>query len=123
MSLMHVDFKDGPARGQFLRLKRAPVFLRVVQGLNGFDALDLPTDTPRAGELIYAYMRTGPDGWCHLDGRDPKTGKRWSETNATGSYALCREQPPDATMRDAAKWQAWCASQPLAEWAKNARMP
>lgn len=113
------SFTDGPAKDKVLQLKRAPVFLRVVIKGDTVDALDQVDDKPEPDETIHVYMRDGQAGFVHLDGRDAKTGKRWGKTFATAEYKLYDVQPDDATLRDRAKWQEWCA----AEWKKHAPKP
>lgn len=50
-------FLDGPAKGQCLMLRCSPEILRVVHDVKTgkWDALDLPTDTPRHDEEVYTY--------------------------------------------------------------------
>jgi len=59
-------FKDGPAKGQTLMLRRAQMFLRVVQDPKGtWDALDQPDDTPKPEERLYAYRIDGQPAMAH----------------------------------------------------------
>ena len=81
-------FLDGPAKGEVLRLKAAPLFLRVVQNGPCFDALDMPGDEPEPTELVYVYLRTGG-------------------TFTTATYQLLDRQPTDDEARNIALWQAW----------------
>lgn len=102
-----IRFLDGPAAGQVLQLRRAPRFLRVVQTSKGWDALDQLDDAPEPGELVHVYALIGRTGSVHLDGRNAKTGKRWSGTYITGDYRHFDQQPDDATARNNALWQHW----------------
>lgn len=47
---------------------------------------------------------------CDIDYRD-KQGRRRGAWYATGEYRVCAEQPDDETLRDTAKWRAWCVEQ------------
>lgn len=103
------DFLDGPAAGVSLSLRRSPLLLRVVCTSNGdpkWDALDQLSDTPAAGEDIYVYRKVKDDGTVHIDG--VRNGKRFGQWLSMATYAVVREQPDDATMRDTAQWRAWC---------------
>lgn len=100
-------FEDGPAKGQALMLKRAPVFLRVThvpqKVHEAWDALDQPDDEPRASEQLFTYVLTeGGFGFVHI--KASKGGGFYK----LASYKLWPNQPTDAEMRDTAKWRAWC---------------
>lgn len=103
-------FTDGPAAGKCLQLRRIPLYLRVVrsQRSGAFDALDQLDDEPKAWEELSAYRLVESGGMIHINSRDPKTGRRNGGTYPLAKYALVADQPDDATMRDAKKWQAWC---------------
>jgi hypothetical protein len=106
------SFTNGPAQDQTLMLKRAPIFLRVVQDNAGkFDALDQPEDTPRPGEKLYAYRIREKPGGCHLSIRC--RGKRGGGFYTIASYELVEVQPDQAFMADANHWGAWCHAQIL----------
>lgn len=95
-------FVDGPAKGQLLLLKRAPLFLRVVLAPDGkWDALDQLEDKPAPEEKLFAYEITAPPGWCFMDG--PKCRGRY----ASAEYRLVAQQPMDAWMRDETTWPSW----------------
>lgn len=100
-------FLDGPAMGTTLFLRRAPHYLRVVQGPDGptapgtVDALDQLDDTPSASERITAYEMVGEPGYMHV--RMRKGGGVYRG----GTYRMVAEQPDDATLRDAGLWRAW----------------
>jgi len=103
---------DGPARGQTFTIARAPYFLRVVQNAAGtWDALDLIDDAPKSDEQIHVYRRTTEPMVAHVDGRDPKTGRRYGRWMAIADYRLHPVQPDDDTARDNQAWQAWCQRQ------------
>jgi hypothetical protein len=104
-------FEDGPAQNTALSLRRAPYYLRVVMKDGKFDALDQLEDTPAADEQITVYFLKSNDGFVHVDGRDPKTGKRFGRTETMATYKLCPVQPDDATVRSTMLWQAWCQEQ------------
>lgn len=106
-------FTNGPARGQRLMLKRAPIFLRVVQDFSGnWDALDQPEDTPRLGETLHAYRLTAKPGACHICTRGPRGG-RAGGFYTIASYELVEAQPDQATLSDPEQWSAWCHNQPI----------
>ena len=103
-------FLNGPAKGVTLFLKRAPVFLRVVQGPDGpthpgdWDALDQREDTPRAGERITVYELVGEPTWMHVC----RSGNRGGVYRG-GTYKVVDPQPEDAQVRSTAAWRAWVA--------------
>jgi hypothetical protein len=99
-------FIDGPAKGQHLSLRRAPVFLRVVKEdlqSGKWDALDQLSDEPSAGEKLFAYVVSGEVGWCHLN-----RGRGGSGFYPIASYKFIEPQPSDAEMRTTAAWHSWC---------------
>ena len=110
-------FLDGPAvESKMLLLKRAPHFLRVVQGPNGdWDALDQLDDRPSADEKVFAYEMVGEPTFCHIR-RDKRAGG--SGLYRGGTYRIVAEQPTDEQMRSTALWRDWCSARigkPLAE--------
>ena len=112
------SFKDGPAAGKSLLLKRSPQFLRVVEADGEFDALDLIEDRPRPRETCYAYELVEARGMMHLNMRDRK-GKRCCGWYAVADYRLVEPQPEQAVMCDTAKWQAWALAEAEARAAKQ----
>lgn len=106
-----IRFSDGPAEGQYLMLRRAPLYLRVVFDTieQKWDALDQIPDAPAAGDVIYVYRREGAAGYAMIDWTE--RGRRRGGRFASGVYQLAAEQPDDATARDKDKWQAWCWEQ------------
>jgi len=96
-------FKDGPAQGQKLMLKRAPIFLRVVEKDGKFDALDQLSDRPEPGEKIYAYKIIGEPTAVHLYFGGGRGG--WY---AMAEYGFCKTQPTDSEMRTNEGWRKWC---------------
>lgn len=101
-------FKDGPAQGQRLMLRRAPIFLRVTS-FTVWDALDQPEDTPEPSENLFAYVLAGEPGHCHISTRG-KDGRRGGGFYPIAEYRYVEQQPDDATMRDNAAWRKWCES-------------
>lgn len=97
------SFKDGPAKGQRLMLKRAVTFLRVVELQGKWDALDQLTDEPEDNENVYAYKITGQPGHCHIN-----MGRGRGGFYPIAEYAMCPEQPPDSVMRSRKEWGEWC---------------
>lgn len=106
-------FLDGPAKGQTLMLKRAPVFLRVTNHGDRWDALDQLNDAPLPEERIFAYRATGPAGGVHINRYGGKGG-----FYAACEYELCPAQPTDAEARDVGDWASWVAKQPIPEFMK-----
>lgn len=105
-----ITFLDGPARGQHLMLRRAPMFLRVTESGGTFDGLDQLEDTPRPDEKVYAYRIEGEATWCHVRISGGRGG-----IYKIADYRFVTEQPSDAAIRDAAKWTEWVMSQPEAK--------
>lgn len=98
-------FLDGPAAGQVLMLKRAPLCLRVVRSPSGeWDALDQLEDAPKPREEIFAYVRTAHRGTVHI--RSAKRGA--SGFYELAEYSAFADQPADEVMRETATWRAWC---------------
>lgn len=106
---MTTNFIDGPAAGTVLSLQRAPLMLRVVVDRDGkVDALDLLADSPKPNESVYCYIMAGPPGPTgFIDGRDPKTGRRWGHPFASATYRLHDVPPSDETMRSNHAWSGW----------------
>jgi hypothetical protein len=105
-------FLNGPAAGQHLSLGRSPYFLRVCRTSAGkWDALDQLDDTPKPTEEIHVYRRATTPMTMHVDGRDPKTGKRFGRWTSIADYVLHDEQPDDPTARNPDAWPQWCAQQ------------
>ncbi len=105
-------FLNGPAEGTNLTLGRSPYFLRVVRTPEGkWDALDQLDDTPSPDEEIHVYRIASEPMTSHVDGRDPKTGKRFGRWMSIADYVFHDEQPDDRTARYKAAWQEWCADQ------------
>ncbi len=117
-----ITFLDGPAAGQTLTLQRTPVLLRVVHVGENVDALDQLDDLASSNESITVYRMTDAPSHCHVDYRDPKTGRRRGEWRRMATYAVLPEQPDDATLRDNEAWKAWCRAnfdRVAPEWAKG----
>lgn len=101
-------FEDGPAKGQTLMLQRAPIFLRVVKGDDGWDALDQLHDSTRKGETLYAYVLTAKPGRYHLYFGGSRGG--WY---VIATYKVVFPQPVDSIMRDTVAWRDWTELQPI----------
>jgi hypothetical protein len=105
-----ITFRDGPAAGVELMLRRAPTYLRVVRGRTGnWDALDQIDDTPTKGETIFVYRITGTRSHYHLCARG--RGKKASGYYARADYVFVPEQPADAELRETEAWRAWVIKQ------------
>lgn len=64
-----VSFRDGPAKGKSLELRRWPRFLRVEIAADGkVDALDQPEDLPQLGATLHTYEQI-PGATGHVCGR------------------------------------------------------
>jgi hypothetical protein len=103
-----ISFLGGPAAGESLTVKRAPLFLRVVFSTirkpgNRWDALDQPTDTPQANETIHVYVRKGKASTIFWKGTKGNSG-----AFAHAQYAYLEKPPSEDVLRDTEKWQAWC---------------
>jgi hypothetical protein len=95
-------FTNGPAQGQTLMLKRAPVFLRVVEKGGKIDALDQLSDIPEPDENLMAYTLSERPAMAFIDGTKCKGAY------PIASYHLVPDQPVDAVMRDDKNWGKWC---------------
>ena len=103
-------FLDGPAQGETLMLRRAPILLRVTRDpMGNFDGLDQLEHTPEANETLFAYRRQGKPSICHIQ-KGGKSGRREGGWYEYAEYKLEPEQPSDAVMRDNAAWQKWAQS-------------
>jgi len=106
------NFLDGPAAGVRLNLGRSPYFLRVVRTPDGkWDALDQLDDKPAENEEIHVYRIASEPMIAHVDGRDPKTGKRYGKWMSIADYVLHNKQPDNQTARNKVQWQEWCQTQ------------
>ena len=90
-------------------LHRAPLFLRVVVD-HEWDALDQLEDTPKEGEILYAYKRKGEAVRAFIDfsGKSRKA----SGLYAVADYEFYQPQPSQAEMRLYETWAEWCGAQP-----------
>lgn len=107
-----ITFLDGPAEGQELWVRRAPILLRVVYDsrTDHWDALDQLHDEPAEIENIWVYQLQGKAGWIQLCTRGPQRGKV-SGRYMTGEYALVPDQPTQALLRDTQQWREWAEQQ------------
>lgn len=101
-------FEDGPAQGQTLMIRRAPVFLRLTFDGKKWDALDQLDDEPLQNETLHVYRITDMPGHIHLNtGRKPGGG-----FFPLANYRFYQPQPMDEQVRTFAAWKSWCESQP-----------
>lgn len=101
-----IKFVDGPAAGQTLMVRRAPLFLRaVISEASEWDALDQLTDLPTPVETCHVYVRVREPGRVHLHG--PKIGGWY----ATGSYRYYEPQPAQAILRRRETWEQWATKE------------
>lgn len=106
-------FIDGPAKGQTLQLRRAPIFLRVVWDGSKWDALDQLDDKMLAHEKGYAYQLSERPGAMHIN----YGGKRRNESGfyPMSKYKLCPRQPLQSIMRVNTTWVDYLNSLPEGE--------
>ena len=98
-----ITFRNGPAKGVTLMVRRAPLLVRVVKGKE-WDALDGYGDTPQPEETIHVYRRVTGVTRVHL--LTPKrAGSGWFER---AEYVHSAAQPEDATARSMITWRQWC---------------
>lgn len=104
-----LTFLDGPAEGKRgLCIRRAPLFLRVVQNGKGeWDCLDQLDDQPAVDERIWAYRLAHNDGMVHLNMQN-RQGRHCGGFFVMATYRLCPEQPPEDVLRSTKAWQTWC---------------
>ena len=115
---MRTTFIDGPAKGQALTLRRAPIMLRVVCKGGVWDALDQLEDKVRPGEEVHVYRLTGPANWMHMRCAKPSQGGMFFY----GGYALSPFAPAEEVLRDNKLWSEWCNSsweQLCPDWARG----
>jgi hypothetical protein len=106
-----IKILDGPAAGQTLWLRRAPLYLRVVNLAGEIDALDQLDDEPRDDEVVYAYRaKGGKTSWVHLHVRG-KHAKSRGGFWGSAEYELCPDQPAQEILRDTERWREWAAEQ------------
>ena len=100
---------DGPCAGTRLTASQAPIMLRITRDQNGgVDCLDLATDQPISGERVIVYRARGRASVAFVDGRDPKSGKRFGYQSRTQHYTLHEPQPAAEHTGTWAAWSAWC---------------
>lgn len=103
-----ITFRKGPADGQTLRLRRAPVCLRVVRDARGtFDALDQSGDSPRTGEVVWVYVLASWPTHYHICDRG-RGGKSLSGWWPEAEYRYFPDQPGEAVLLDNDRWCSWC---------------
>src|SRR5262245_10530111 len=100
---MTTKFIDGPAEGQILLLRRAPLLLRVViDQQRTWDALDQLTDTAEPNEKVYVYQLVKDEGTMQLN-----MGRRGGGWYRVATYRLYGDQSDQETLHDNSKWQEW----------------
>lgn len=110
--LRMIRFEDGPAGGQVLQLRRAPLYLRVTHDPDGkWDALDQLDDQPAAGETITVYRRVGEAGVVHIDYTERATRRRRGAWFSCADYRVVANQPADAVARDTVRCRERCVRQ------------
>jgi hypothetical protein len=111
-----MKFIDGPAGGQVLQLRRAPLLLRVVEEPafeegkpSKWDALDQLSDSPRMTERVHVYRLNGEAQSVHLciRGKNRRAGG-WYQI---GEYVYHDRQPDRDTGRQMVKWRAWAVEE------------
>jgi len=103
-----INFIGGPASGEELMLRRAPLYLRVVVGRRGkLDALDQIDDQANSTEKIYVYRRIGEATRYHLKSSCRSMSGYWPRAE----YGYVEPQPGDDQVRDNNAWQAWAMAQ------------
>ena len=116
-----IRFIDGPAAGQILALRRAPIMLRVVGCVRSskqcWDALDQLGDTAQRDEQVYLYRLTARPTWYHIRAARGKSGFYWR-----GDYEFLQDQPSNEVLRDNASYDSWLIENKprlMPEWAKE----
>jgi hypothetical protein len=110
MSIIHnssagwIHLKDGPAGNKRFFVARAPVYLRLVQDINGkWDVLDLIDDEPTPEEEVFVYRQIN---WVHVRANDrSQSGYHYEYTH----HPITSEQK--AALRYQSRWQSWARMQ------------
>ncbi len=93
---------DGPAAGEKLMIKRAPLLLRVVRASGGeWDALDQLHDVPEPDEAITVYRRVGRPSTVHVD------AAKYHGWFQIAEYRVIHPQPADQEIRSTTAWRRW----------------
>lgn len=100
-------FLDGPAAGKTMQLRRAPLLLRVVEGPDGFDALDLLEDEPLPEERIWVYRLVAHEGFTHVHTGNGLPREHLGRWLAIAEYRLASEQPDEQVLRHTSSWRRW----------------
>lgn len=105
-------FVDGPAAGVTLMFQRGPLYLRVVHGPKGWDALDQLEDAPAVHETVHVYRRVGESRRAHLlyRGRGKNQASGWYEF---ADYRHVADVDGEQ-LRDNSSWRAWAREQAAA---------
>lgn len=96
-----VRMEDGPAAGAAYRLRRAPLFLRLVRGRGeDWSALEQLDDAVQEYEEVAVYRRAGRPAVVHVDYRRGRGNGPRSEWLLVAGYRVCPDQPADEVVRD-----------------------
>lgn len=109
-----IRFTDGPAIGVCLRLRRAPLYLRVARSRVARDALDQLDDEPKPRERITVYVRVTLGHRTHI--KSTRSGASGWYANA--SYRMVADQPGDEVVRGTEKWREWCYARQKVDFPK-----
>lgn len=102
-----IQIVDGPAGGVTFTLHRAPIFLRLVHGPKGWDALDQLEDTPASDETVHVYRKAAGGGIVCIHGRG-------GGCFPTGEYFHVPDADGEA-IRETSAWRARCDKRAEAE--------
>lgn len=96
---------DGPAKGIYYSIRRAPRYLRfVVDRVSGKkDVLDQLDDEPSQNEVVSVYIQESFEGMTHVD-FDTEAGKFADYANATYTHITGVD---GQKLRDTAAWREW----------------
>src|ERR1035437_8636798 len=66
---MSLEVLDGPAKGKYFSIRRAPIYLRMVvdRKTGAKAALDQLDDEPTPDELVSVYVQQSFAGYTHVD--------------------------------------------------------
>lgn len=100
-------FRNGPARGHRIHLRRTPVLLRVVERDGAFKGLVGPDDKPKPDDIVHVYLLVTQDGEYRLES-DPGGKKAPRGWFVAGVYELYEGEPPtEEQLRGVIAWRQW----------------
>lgn len=82
------------------------MYLRVVQGPSGFDALDQPADTPRDDETVWVYRMVGAPRIAFLDYSGKEKSKSGRYDFSDYDYLEVDDDVRER-IRDLWAWREW----------------